>query len=845
MLPVALQLALLSFWMGLTDFLWSLHHTVAHVALGFAILGAVFYFYTVVASAIDPDCPFQTPVTTIFLPRLRQLLIVPQAIGVIVLYILVYASFFVTYWITNILVLLTSPIWLPIVWAKRHALGEMVKQYSPILLAKFQLWGSSIVPWVAQYWYNWKQVGSGVATIPRETSNEVTEVESVAWLLTTSTDEKALVEAANNIITLRSPKMVRRLTFPSIPYAQLLIQLRERLVRIQLHLDGTSHSDDAAISEDARAAVVYSRAVLHVVLPSWLPPEFSLGPWGDKYAQDALAAMRSLTPGDEPSPLDEVLLFKLIWSPLEDVDPFLKIIRWVNPAVLPLYLAASLERLKTITVDDPKFGWTIVEQDRWKNARALVTAELAASCIAEAPCETTALNMVSFSLFAVITSLRLVWDIGVSSHRTARWLAYTSDRDLVPNLSGALAVYPIYVVFSNTTGRTDLSRLPFREIYIRLLNQLRNRFMESDKRMKYHTINLRLWWSRLLGAMQAILSPIDQSHKDVLAISNDAELEHEATVRREVILLMQLFLELVVGIDAVAHPGEASASLEADSRPSAIALWQLASSPRDVKHPDPLAALLNLISFASFANREHHLGLFRSYPPSITTFTNALAHPSPDVRTAALRTMSTFATEWFDHQEADIHDFFTDADLAKALARCARHELSPPISNRQVTAPLLAVVQNLITWPGWRRALPRAFFTELESVDTDDETLHVTLTALWMEVWYLSSQPVSEPTTNKGDTLDSEDLFPDGYVPRATHLVRFMNTSESGGDMLSNTGLVAALRAYATRVKEQRPDGGTAFLAEYEQLERTVDTSPPTNGIDPMADTPGPSSNAS
>ncbi|KAG8891992.1 hypothetical protein FRB99_003183, partial [Tulasnella sp. 403] len=786
MLPVALQLALLSFWMGLTDFLWSLHKTVAHVALGFAILGAVFYLYTIIASAFDPDCPFQTPVTTIFFPRLRQLLIVPQAIGLILLYICFQVLYFISFWTTAILLLLTSPIWGPILWMKRNSFDKIIKDQGPAFIAKLQVFGSSIVPWVAQYWYNWKRVGSGVATVSRETANEIVEVESVAWLLATSIDEKTLVEAANNILTIRSASTVRHLTFPSIPYAHLLIQLRDRLTRVQLYLDGMNPIDDAVVAEDARAAVTYARAVLHVVLPSRLSPELALGPWGDKYSQDALAAMRDLTPGNEPSPLDELLLFKLIWGHVKDVIPYLTVIERVNTAILPLYLASILDRIKTITIDDPKFSWTKEEQRRWLDARALVASQLAASCLAQAPCEPAALSMVSFSLYGVVWGLHLAWGVGIPLSRTARWTAYTSDKNLIQNISGAIAVYFIYVIYSNTAEprRSDLSRLPFRKIYIKLLSQLRNLFTKSPKQMKFHTLQVRLRWNRLLEAMQMILAPTDQSYKDVLAISDDGELEQEATVRREVILLMQLFLELVVGTDAITRPGEAAASLEADSKPSAIALWQLASSPRDVKHPDTLAALLNLIPFASFANREHHLGLFRSYPSSVATFTNALAHPSLDVSTAALRTMSALASEWFDHQETDIHNFFMDADLAKAMAYCATQELSPPRSNRQVTAPLLVIARNLMAWPSWRRALPHAFLTDLESVDTDDETLLVSLTALWVEVWHLAFQPLSEPTKDRSDPLDSQDPFPEGHLPRVTHLVQFMNAFGAGGDMI-------------------------------------------------------------
>ncbi|KAG8897578.1 hypothetical protein FRB99_008058 [Tulasnella sp. 403] len=71
-LPMLLQLSVLIFFAGLIDFLHILNPIVAWVTLAIAALGVAAYVYTVQAAANDPDCPFQTPVSTLFLPWLSN-----------------------------------------------------------------------------------------------------------------------------------------------------------------------------------------------------------------------------------------------------------------------------------------------------------------------------------------------------------------------------------------------------------------------------------------------------------------------------------------------------------------------------------------------------------------------------------------------------------------------------------------------------------------------------------------------------------------------------------------------------------------------------------------------------
>ena len=64
-LPIFLQLSLLFFGIALAANIWIQQHTIASVIMATTAFGAIFYFFTVVASLKSPDCPFQTPVSTV------------------------------------------------------------------------------------------------------------------------------------------------------------------------------------------------------------------------------------------------------------------------------------------------------------------------------------------------------------------------------------------------------------------------------------------------------------------------------------------------------------------------------------------------------------------------------------------------------------------------------------------------------------------------------------------------------------------------------------------------------------------------------------------------------------
>ena len=70
-LPIFLQLSLLFFGIALAGNIWTLQHTVASVIMVTTAFGLIFYFFTIVSSLKSPDCPFQTPVSSVLLLALQ------------------------------------------------------------------------------------------------------------------------------------------------------------------------------------------------------------------------------------------------------------------------------------------------------------------------------------------------------------------------------------------------------------------------------------------------------------------------------------------------------------------------------------------------------------------------------------------------------------------------------------------------------------------------------------------------------------------------------------------------------------------------------------------------------
>ena len=174
-LPILLQLSLLFFGIALSANIWAQAHTVASVIIGTTALGVVFYSFTVIASLKSPDCPFQTPVST-------MLKSVCQGVALMI----------------------RRPSWSAILsGSRKHLLGvfrggyDMVMKVTHILRHHFGLRGrddleSAIVsgPTLPSAALQLKQSVSSLKSL---------EARSIRWILETSTDMDTIIAAVRMV----------------------------------------------------------------------------------------------------------------------------------------------------------------------------------------------------------------------------------------------------------------------------------------------------------------------------------------------------------------------------------------------------------------------------------------------------------------------------------------------------------------------------------------------------------------------------------------------------------------------------------------------------------------------
>ena len=71
-LPTFLQLSLLFFGIALAENIWIHQHTIPSMVIAATSFGVIFYSFTLVASLKSPDCPFQTPMSTVIRRRIES-----------------------------------------------------------------------------------------------------------------------------------------------------------------------------------------------------------------------------------------------------------------------------------------------------------------------------------------------------------------------------------------------------------------------------------------------------------------------------------------------------------------------------------------------------------------------------------------------------------------------------------------------------------------------------------------------------------------------------------------------------------------------------------------------------
>ena len=63
--PVLLQISLLIFAVALSGYVWTQEAATSGIVIAVTATGVLFYLFIVYASLLSPDCPFQTPVSSI------------------------------------------------------------------------------------------------------------------------------------------------------------------------------------------------------------------------------------------------------------------------------------------------------------------------------------------------------------------------------------------------------------------------------------------------------------------------------------------------------------------------------------------------------------------------------------------------------------------------------------------------------------------------------------------------------------------------------------------------------------------------------------------------------------
>ncbi|PVF96693.1 hypothetical protein CPB86DRAFT_662180, partial [Serendipita vermifera] len=61
-LPILLYCSLVLFFVGLAQWMWSIHKTVGEVVFGGTMLGGVFYLVTTILAVVFPSCPYRAPI---------------------------------------------------------------------------------------------------------------------------------------------------------------------------------------------------------------------------------------------------------------------------------------------------------------------------------------------------------------------------------------------------------------------------------------------------------------------------------------------------------------------------------------------------------------------------------------------------------------------------------------------------------------------------------------------------------------------------------------------------------------------------------------------------------------
>ncbi|KAG8899871.1 hypothetical protein FRB99_006403, partial [Tulasnella sp. 403] len=256
-LPMLLQLSVLIFFAGLIDFLHLTKPTVAWISLAIVALGVTAYGYTVQAAVRDADCPFQTPVSTIFLPWVWnwkwEWSNVPEFFKWVICSIvkllawIIHCSVEIFKWVMDRLVELLGPLCCSCCSKTRTRRGGA-------------------------------EGGTQSREDPEE-SNIVSpvDIEVTAWMLSTAMKRKVLLAAASSLPLVHVPGELTSMYVDQSAISHLLFLFRDAA---ELLTDDNLKSSSKGVPD----AIIYSRAALHLFISSFIQSNITVSWWG-KYLE--------------------------------------------------------------------------------------------------------------------------------------------------------------------------------------------------------------------------------------------------------------------------------------------------------------------------------------------------------------------------------------------------------------------------------------------------------------------------------------------------------------------------------------------------------------------------------
>ncbi|KAG9011364.1 hypothetical protein FRB94_008648 [Tulasnella sp. JGI-2019a] len=238
------------FFVALTDYLWTIHRALAMAVLAFSGTGALGYLFTLVAAAIDPSCPFQTPVS----------------LGIQVMVSALARSVGVAFLWKRVNTILRTQSVKVLAGLREQLFAHQLMSWSWVKdrLSSSWPWASPI-PALIKVWRTWapklseeeeKLRGSQGAGIGYKSSlqKERLSAQSVLWMMEFSSNDDDLRAIADNIPALSHSSPVRLIAHSPF-FSRLLSQLIHS--RIRLEYDGSYEAEEDAVA--------YSIAVAHIL----------------------------------------------------------------------------------------------------------------------------------------------------------------------------------------------------------------------------------------------------------------------------------------------------------------------------------------------------------------------------------------------------------------------------------------------------------------------------------------------------------------------------------------------------------------------------------------------------